>query len=97
MLARWFTADGKVKQADVEKAKSLYELITPSRERALALNKAYKLIVDEQSYIYGRDARVTAPHNVYQAVDNQTAPTLPSSAFYEWDIRLQWQKNNNVK
>jgi hypothetical protein len=51
----------------------------------------------EQSYIYGRDARVTAPLNVYQHIDNETAPVLPPSAFYQWDIRLQWQKDSDIK
>ena len=97
MLQRWFTEDGQVNRQAVESVKSLYELITPSRERALALNKAYKTIVDEQSYIYGRDARVTSPANVYSSIDNETAPTLPASAFYTWDIRLNWQNNKNVK
>jgi hypothetical protein len=32
------------------------------------LNKAYKIIVDEQSYIYGRDAHVKPSTNVHQEV-----------------------------
>ncbi len=96
MLERWFVK-GEVNQQAVTSVKSLYELITPSRARALALNKAYKTIVEEQSYIYGRDARVTAPPNVYSSIDNETSPTLPASAFYTWDIRLDWQHNKNVK
>jgi hypothetical protein len=33
-------------------------LLLPSPERAKALNKAYKVIVDEQSYIYGRTPHI---------------------------------------
>src|SRR5690606_38597639 len=50
MEARFFTAG----QADLEKiraAKDVYELVTPSRERALLLNKAYRVIVADQDYI----------------------------------------------
>lgn len=97
MLTRWFNQQGQVDRKAVQSVKSLYELITPSRDRALALNKAYKTIVMEQSFIYGRDARVTAPKNVYEKVDNMTAPALPLSSFYIWDIRLQWQNNLNAK
>lgn len=96
MLTKWFDKQGQVKREAVESVSSLYELITPSRERALELNKAYKTIVMEQSFIYGRDARVTPPLNVYQSIDNKTAPVLPPSAFYQWDIRLQWQKNSDA-
>lgn len=33
-------------------------LIYPSIKRAIELNKAYKVIVDEQSFIYGKDAHI---------------------------------------
>lgn len=96
MLAKWFDESGKVKRKEIESVKSLYELITPGYQRALQLNKAYKTIVMEQSYIYGRDARVSAPKNVYASIDNETAPVLPPSSFYRWDIRLDWQNNKSV-
>ena len=57
--AEWFDAEGRVDAAKVESA-DVYTLTTPSPERARALNKAYKMIVDEQSYLFGRDA-VLAP------------------------------------
>jgi hypothetical protein len=93
MLKKWFDKEGKVKKESVTAVDSLYELITPSKKRALALNKAYKLVVMEQSYIFGRDSMVKAPANVYQSIDNKTSPTLPASAFYNWDIRLAWKNN----
>lgn len=56
-----------------EKTSVLHEdisvLLNPSPERALALNKAYKAIVDEQSFIYGRDATISPAQNVYESVD----------------------------
>ena len=90
MFERWFNADGTVNAERVRAAADVYELVTPSVERALALNKAYRVIVAEQDYLYGRDAMVEPPANVYEQIDNETAPTLPESAFYAWDIRLDW-------
>lgn len=90
MEQRFYHADGSVNREAVAAAKDVYTLITPSRERALLLNKAYKIIVADQSYMYGRDASVTAPANVYHTVDAKDAPVLPENLQYAWDIRLQW-------
>ena len=92
MFERWFDAStGRVDREKVASAGDVYELITPSRQRALELNKAYRVIVADQDFIYGRDATVTPPVNVYDHVDNETAPVLPAQYFREWDIRLDWQ------
>lgn len=93
MLNKWFNRDGSVNRKKVLAAKDMYELITPSRQRALALNKAYKTIVTEQNFIFGRNATITAPQNVYQKIDNTSAPTLPEALLYEWDIRLDWSSS----
>lgn len=39
----------------------------------MALNKAYRTIVAEQSYILGRDATSTPPVNVHLNISNGTA------------------------
>jgi hypothetical protein len=91
MLQRWFNQDGTVNSQKVAKAGSLYDLITPSAERALKLNKAYLTIVRDQSYIFGRDANLTAATNVLQQVDESQEP-LAQQHRYEWDMRLDWQK-----
>lgn len=88
MLKRWFHDDGQVNTQAVEKVDSIYSLITPSKERALALNKAYKLIVAEQSYIFGRDAVLTPVKNVLKQVEKTTP--LEKKHRYSWDIRLNW-------
>ncbi len=90
MLERWFVAEGQVDHVAVAAAADVYELITPSPERALQLNKAYRVLVEDQDFIFGRDATVTAPINVYDAVDPDTAPTLPEEKTFTWDIRLDW-------
>ena len=89
MMQRWFDENGKVDQQALLN-KDVYDLITPSRGRALELNKAYKVITEQQSFLYGRDATVTPPQNVYHQVDNETAPTLAEDKIYPWDIRLSW-------
>lgn len=86
---KWFNNDGSVKE-DAVKAADVYELITPSVERALTLNKAYMAIVKEQDFIYGRDATVTPMKNVYRSINPDTAPVLPAEKQQQWDIRLQW-------
>ncbi|RYH10080.1 hypothetical protein [Tropicimonas sp. IMCC6043] len=89
MIARWFNPDGTV-AADRLAGKTVYELLTPSVERALMLNKAYRVIVAEQSFLFGRDATVTPLTTVHAAIDEATAPTLPEEYRYSHDIRLDW-------
>lgn len=91
MDARWLS-DGKVDPKKLRKARDVYTLIAPSRERALAMNKAYRVIVEQQSFIFGRDATTTPPINVYDVVDVQNAPTLPAERAFAWDIRLDWSR-----
>ncbi len=93
MLARWFNADGELNEAKVKQANSVYELITPSPERALALNKAYQTIVKEQSYLFGRDATITEATNVLSEIDAEQPPLLPEHR-YHWDMRLDWFSEN---
>lgn len=74
----------QIKSADV------YDLITPSAERALQLNKAYTHIVRHQSYINGRDAVITPPENVLKEIDESVAPLAAENRLLNWDIRLNW-------
>ena len=89
MLAKWFNDNGMVNAEKVSKAASVYELITPSPERALALNKAYLTIVQEQSYLFGRDATLTEATNVLSHIDAAQPPLKPEHRF-KWDMRLNW-------
>lgn len=90
MFERWFHGDGRLNHEKLAQAKDVYDLIAPSRQRALELNKAYRVLVSEQDYIFGRDAISEPPANVYRHIDNETVPTLPSEFQYIWDIRLDW-------
>ena len=91
MQQKWFLPDGTLDEQKVRSAADVYELIAPSKERAIALNKAYKTIVEDQDFIYGRDATFAPPPNVYQAIDNDTTPTLPEDKTYRYNILLDWQ------
>ncbi len=92
MRTRWFNASGVADTDKISAAKDVYALIAPSRERALTLNKAYRAIVEDQDFIFGRDATVQSPQNVYDKIDNKTSPTLPKNAIHKWDIRLDWKR-----
>ena len=89
MRERWFHDDGRVNH-DALANKDVYQLITPSAERALALNKAYRAIVEQQSYLFGRDSIIVPPAYVYDQIANDSAPTLSAEHIYPWDIRLEW-------
>jgi len=89
MAKRWYNADHSVNRTAVKNALDVYELITPSPKRALQLNKAYRVIVKDQDFIYGRDASIFPVETVYDKVP-EDAPTLPTKNSYDWDIRLDW-------
>lgn len=91
MLAKWFDEKGMVNREKVQRAKSVYDIITPSSERAYALNKAYLTIVREQSYLFGRDATLTEANNVLSTIDADQPPLKPKHRF-KWDMRLNWRQ-----
>jgi len=59
VISKFFNTDGSIKESELETLhQDISHLLSPSTERALMLNKTYKVIVKEQSYIYGRDAHI---------------------------------------
>ena len=91
MEQRWFT-DGRLDRTKLAAAKDVYDLITPSPARALALNKAYRCIVEDQDFIYGKDSTISPPANVYESIDNEETPTLPDSRVHAYNLLLDWKK-----
>ena len=91
MIDRWFSADGEV-LVDKVNAADVYDLITPSPERALKLNKAYWTIVLDQDFHHGRDANIIPAKNVYETID-ENSPVLPDELTRQYDIRLRWQES----
>ncbi|MCH9741495.1 MAG: hypothetical protein K0U38_11760 [Epsilonproteobacteria bacterium] len=69
VMAKFFEPNGTLKATEIEKLHNdISHLIVPSTKRAMTLNKAYKVIVEEQSFIYGRDVHVKPTTNVHEEV-----------------------------
>jgi hypothetical protein len=70
VMSKFFETDGREKSAAVARLRDdIAELLFASRERANQLNKAYWLIVREQSFTEGRDATLAPVTNVHRRVD----------------------------
>lgn len=71
VMQKFFDKDGELIQSEINKIHNdISYLLLPSKERALTLNKAYRAIVMEQSFIYGRDATFKpVPHVVHKEVE----------------------------
>lgn len=74
IIKKFFDSNGDKNESAFEILKSdISYLLLPSQNRAMELNKAYKIIVKEQSYIYGKDATIKPAQNVYQEIkENQS-------------------------
>ncbi len=92
MFAKWYKPDGTVDKEKVKHA-DVFDLITPSKQRAYDLNKAYTQIVRTQSYIHGRDANIKSATNVHKTIDESVAPLKAEYRLDGWDIRLDWTNN----
>jgi hypothetical protein len=67
VLARFFGPDGQLRPEAVEALHTdISTLLLPSAERALQLDKAYRVIVREQSFLRGRDATLAPASNVHR-------------------------------
>ena len=91
MNEKWFNADGSLKSEAITQA-DVYELITPSRRRALDLNKAYSHIVRHQSFRHGRDASWVPAQNVIREVTAHDVPLQDEYRQFGWELRLDWQE-----
>ncbi len=76
VLSRFFDASGRLR---IDMATRIHQdvslLLLPSVERALALDKAYRLIVLEQSFDRGRDATLIPATNVHRELTELTLKT----------------------
>ncbi|PTV95468.1 hypothetical protein C8J27_104104 [Rhodobacter aestuarii] len=86
VISRYLTETGELTPAPVAAFRAdVSQLLYPSPARALALNKAYREIVREQSFVKGRDATVAVQTNVHRSVtqDQPTGITRPVKAWYQ--------------
>ncbi|WP_200154958.1 hypothetical protein [Chromatium okenii] len=85
VIERFFDTKGQLRPSELKKLhQDISVLLLPSAARALALNKAYWLIVQAQSFRAGRDASITPPRNVHtEVLQNQPTgiinPIIPVS------------------
>lgn len=64
---KFFTSEGTIKNDMLEKLHDdISLLLFPSKTRALTLDKGYRVMAKEQSYIYGRDANIKPMENIYK-------------------------------
>ncbi|EKF75929.1 hypothetical protein A11A3_00505 [Alcanivorax hongdengensis A-11-3] len=80
--ARFFDADGNLKPAMLAQLKNdISVLVMPSGRRALELNKAYRLVVQEQSYSRGRDVALAPKQHLLERVEagERTGITEPQT------------------
>ncbi|MBL9102880.1 MAG: hypothetical protein JNL82_18170 [Myxococcales bacterium] len=92
MLGRFFPGgaldEREVRRAAIGGDRDLAWLLAPSRARALALNKAYRLVVREQSFVRGRDAVLAPAARVHRRIDGDDTELAAAGVLY-MDGRLQ--------
>lgn len=90
ILQRYFPA-GKLDEEKVRAAKDMRELVAPSRERAIALDKAYMALVREQDFARGRDAVAQPATQVHQSISNGDTGLKKNGAVYrDGRLWLEW-------
>jgi Tol biopolymer transport system component len=81
IIDTFFDAAGMLRETMAQKIHDdVSILLYPSAQRALALNKAYKVIVDEQGFAAGRDGLIETATNVHEEIlpkDIETGVTVP--------------------
>jgi hypothetical protein len=69
----------------------LMALLAPSRDRALALDKAYYQVVREQSFTRGRDALIAPASRVHRRIDNSETGLEAAGRFHpDGRLHLRW-------
>lgn len=90
-ILQHYFSNGRLDEARVRNAKNLGELITPSRPRALALNKAYMALVQTQDFEHGRDTVLAPAINVHRHIENGDTGLKKNGAIYDdGRLWLQW-------
>ena len=96
VLARFFPGGvldvAEARRAAVGGDRDLLHLVAPSRGRALALDKAYRAVVREQSYTLGRDAVLAPMKNVHAKIEGNGKTELgnASRTFSDGRLQLDW-------
>ena len=96
-LTRFFV-NGEVNDAEVRRAApggelDIRHLVAPSRERAIALNKAYMALVAEQDFERGRDPVPEPATQVFEEIEGNGTTALGDAGllFEDGRIWLDWE------
>lgn len=87
LIAKFFDASGKLKPAMKAKLKrDITVALVPSKARALALDKAYKKLVERQTFRLGRELVLDGAKNVHRqvALGEKTGVTEPLPAAWKY-------------
>ncbi len=80
VIERFFNSDGSIRYAMLDALHDdISVLLSPSRKRAMTLNKAYRTIVEDQDFVEGRDANVTPVATVYKEVEQDLSTGVKKS------------------
>ena len=102
MLQRFFPK-GRLNQAEVRRAgiggdRDLRHLLLPSRERALALNKAYWQLVRQQRFKQGRMPLLAPADNVLKQIKNgDTGLRAKNQVYSDGRLWLDWPESATPK
>jgi hypothetical protein len=90
MRERWF-ASGIVDEAALAGAADIVAILGPSPARALLLDKAYLVIVREQSFERGRDPVIEPLANVHRNIEIESSGLSEAERVYlDGGLRLAW-------
>ena len=90
LVARFFSVDGQPNRKALREAQAdITRFLLPSPARALVLDKAYRTIVREQSYVRGRDPTVSVARNVHRELPAAPLPTGVREALPDRRVRMR--------
>lgn len=89
LRARYFRGEA-VDEVALRAAPDLFVLLYPSRERALALDRAYVALVREQSFYAGRDVALGSPAVHREVTDEDTGLAANQRVYRDGSLWLQW-------
>jgi hypothetical protein len=84
-IATYMERTGRAAPADGD----LMSMLRPPRDAALALDKAYLVIVREQSFTRGRDATVEPAANLHRRIDPD-APGAAETVRRDGRLHVRW-------
>lgn len=98
MIERFFDSNGNFdekRMADHYRSgyNDIRDVVLPSRARALDLNKAYRVLVEQQSFVKGRDFVLSDDVHVHRQIDDESSGLLENgNTFKDGRLWLDWSQ-----